>query len=60
MDERYELLADAGCRDIASYNETPFEELCEIYMRVQTDEEKAQHPASGCPTWSSSSTSSPT
>jgi S-DNA-T family DNA segregation ATPase FtsK/SpoIIIE len=48
MDERYELLADAGCRDIASYNALDFEELCERLAPPGTDglsdEEKARVP----------------
>src|SRR6185295_9787531 len=43
MDERYELLADAGCRDIAAYNELPFEELCER-LNAKTPEEQARVP----------------
>ena len=43
MDERYELLAEAGCRDIASYNDTDFDELCER-MGIDSDEEKARIP----------------
>jgi S-DNA-T family DNA segregation ATPase FtsK/SpoIIIE len=43
MDERYELLAEAGCRDIASYNETPWEELRERF-RPQSPEEEARIP----------------
>ncbi|MEM8757430.1 MAG: DNA translocase FtsK 4TM domain-containing protein, partial [Planctomycetota bacterium] len=43
MDERYELLADGGCRDIAGYNETDFDDLCER-MGVQSEEEKARIP----------------
>ncbi|MAY74771.1 MAG: hypothetical protein CMJ31_08695, partial [Phycisphaerae bacterium] len=31
MDERYELLAEAGCRDIASYNELEEDELLERF-----------------------------
>ncbi len=31
MDERYELLAEAGCRDIAAYNELEWEELRERF-----------------------------
>lgn len=31
MDERYELLAEAGCRDIASYNDLSWEELKERF-----------------------------
>jgi S-DNA-T family DNA segregation ATPase FtsK/SpoIIIE len=43
MDERYELLADAGCRDIAAYNDLPFEELCER-LNAKTPEEQARVP----------------
>lgn len=43
MDERYELLADAGVRDIAGYNELDFEELCEALGAV-TEEQKARVP----------------
>ncbi|MGE3108024.1 MAG: DNA translocase FtsK [Phycisphaerales bacterium] len=43
MDERYELLAEAGVRDIAAYNETPWEELKERFM-AQTPEEEARIP----------------
>ncbi|MEM9083632.1 MAG: DNA translocase FtsK, partial [Planctomycetota bacterium] len=31
MDERYELLAEAGCRDISAYNSLTWEELLEIF-----------------------------
>jgi len=43
MDERYELLAEAGVKDIASFNRLGKEE---IYRRFQptTEEEKAQIP----------------
>ena len=43
MDERYELLAEAGCRDIATYNDLPFEELKER-MGITTPEEEARIP----------------
>jgi len=43
MDERYELLAEAGCRDIASYNDLPWEELKERF-RPGTPEEEARIP----------------
>ena len=43
MDERYELLAEAGCRDIASYNELPWEELKER-MNPASPEEEARIP----------------
>jgi len=43
MDERYELLAEAGCRDIASFNELSWEELKER-MNPATPEEEARIP----------------
>ncbi|MCC6951383.1 MAG: DNA translocase FtsK [Phycisphaerales bacterium] len=43
MDERYELLAEAGCRDIAAYNDLPFEELAER-LNAKTPEEQARVP----------------
>ncbi|MCG3123522.1 MAG: hypothetical protein GIKADHBN_01942 [Phycisphaerales bacterium] len=43
MDERYELLAEAGCRDIASYNDLSWEELKERF-NCKTDEEAARIP----------------
>jgi S-DNA-T family DNA segregation ATPase FtsK/SpoIIIE len=43
MDERYELLADAGCRDIAAYNELTFEDLCDR-LNAKTPEEQARVP----------------
>ncbi|MBS0189576.1 MAG: DNA translocase FtsK [Phycisphaerales bacterium] len=43
MDERYELLMEAGCRDIASYNDLPWEELKER-MGLKSDEEAARIP----------------
>ncbi|HRJ48990.1 MAG TPA: DNA translocase FtsK, partial [Phycisphaerales bacterium] len=43
MDERYELLAEAGCRDIASYNDLPWEEIKERFG-CSTDEEAARIP----------------
>jgi S-DNA-T family DNA segregation ATPase FtsK/SpoIIIE len=43
MDERYELLADAGCRDIAAYNELSFEDLCDR-LNARTPEEQARVP----------------
>ncbi|MBN8598356.1 MAG: DNA translocase FtsK [Planctomycetes bacterium] len=43
MDERYELLMEAGCRDIASYNELPWEELKDR-MGLKSDEEAARIP----------------
>ncbi len=43
MDERYSLLAEAGCRDIATYNELEWDELKDR-MRPQTPEEEARIP----------------
>jgi S-DNA-T family DNA segregation ATPase FtsK/SpoIIIE len=43
MDERYELLAEAGCRDIASYNELTWEELKDRF-EPQSEEEEARIP----------------
>jgi len=43
MDERYELLAEAGCRDISSYNSLEFEELCER-LGAQSEEQQARVP----------------
>jgi S-DNA-T family DNA segregation ATPase FtsK/SpoIIIE len=43
MDERYELLAEAGCRDIGAYNELTWEELKER-LSIATDEEGARVP----------------
>lgn len=43
MDERYELLSEAGCRDIAAYNDLPWEELRERF-NPQTPEEEARIP----------------
>ena len=43
MDERYELLAEAGCRDIASYNELPWEDL-KAALNPATPEEEARIP----------------
>jgi DNA segregation ATPase FtsK/SpoIIIE, S-DNA-T family len=43
MDERYELLAEAGCRDIAAYNDLPWEELKERFG-PKTPEEEARIP----------------
>ncbi len=43
MDERYELLAEAGCRDIAGYNEMTWEELKEAFQ-PQTEQEEARIP----------------
>jgi DNA segregation ATPase FtsK/SpoIIIE, S-DNA-T family len=43
MDERYELLAEAGCRDIATYNELEWDELKER-LNITTPEEEAKIP----------------
>ncbi len=43
MDERYEILAEAGCRDIAGYNEMTWEELKEAFQ-PQTEQEEARIP----------------
>jgi S-DNA-T family DNA segregation ATPase FtsK/SpoIIIE len=43
MDERYELLAEAGCRDIDSYNDLSEEELEEIF-EPQNEAERAKIP----------------
>lgn len=43
MDERYELLAEAGCRDISSYNALSWEELKER-MNPQSEAEEASIP----------------
>jgi len=43
MDERYALLAEAGCRDIGSYNDLPWEELKER-LHLTTPEEEARVP----------------
>ncbi|MFG0327942.1 MAG: DNA translocase FtsK [Phycisphaerales bacterium JB037] len=43
MDERYELLAEAGVRDIASYNELEWEELKDAF-EPRTPEEEARIP----------------
>jgi S-DNA-T family DNA segregation ATPase FtsK/SpoIIIE len=43
MDERYELLAEAGCRDIASYNELTWDEL-KSALNPTTPEEEARIP----------------
>ncbi|MBM4107364.1 MAG: hypothetical protein FJ255_00865, partial [Phycisphaerae bacterium] len=43
MDERYELLAEAGCRDIAAYNELGWDELKER-LRPSTPEEEDRVP----------------
>ncbi|QOI99537.1 MAG: DNA translocase FtsK 4TM domain-containing protein [Phycisphaeraceae bacterium] len=43
MDERYELLAEAGCRDISAYNDLSWDELKER-LGIATDEEGARVP----------------
>ncbi|MBX3407036.1 MAG: DNA translocase FtsK 4TM domain-containing protein [Phycisphaeraceae bacterium] len=43
MDERYELLAEAGCRDISSYNDLTWDEVKER-LNLQTPEEEARVP----------------
>ncbi|MEQ9207762.1 MAG: DNA translocase FtsK [Phycisphaerales bacterium] len=43
MDERYELLAAAGVRDIAGYNELEWDELKER-LDIQTEEKAARTP----------------
>ncbi|MFN9992532.1 MAG: DNA translocase FtsK [Phycisphaerales bacterium] len=43
MDERYELLAEAGCRDIASYNELTWDEIKER-LGAKTPEQEARIP----------------
>jgi S-DNA-T family DNA segregation ATPase FtsK/SpoIIIE len=43
MDERYELLAEAGVRDIASYNQLTWEEICER-MQPTSESEEARIP----------------
>ncbi|MCC6284271.1 MAG: DNA translocase FtsK [Phycisphaerales bacterium] len=43
MDERYELLAEAGCRDIASYNALTWDELRSAF-NPKTQEEEARIP----------------
>jgi S-DNA-T family DNA segregation ATPase FtsK/SpoIIIE len=43
MDERYELLAEAGCRDISSYNDLDWEEIKER-LGHKTDEQAARVP----------------
>lgn len=43
MDERYELLAKAGCRDIAGYNELEWDELKER-LDIQTEEQAMRVP----------------
>ena len=43
MDERYELLAEAGCRDITAYNGLEWEEMCERF-EAETEVEQARIP----------------
>jgi DNA segregation ATPase FtsK/SpoIIIE-like protein len=43
MDERYELLAEAGCRDITAYNDLSWEELKDR-LGCKTDEQAARVP----------------
>jgi S-DNA-T family DNA segregation ATPase FtsK/SpoIIIE len=43
MEERYELLAEAGCRDITSYNSLGWDELKEVFQPT-TPEEEARIP----------------
>jgi DNA segregation ATPase FtsK/SpoIIIE, S-DNA-T family len=43
MDERYEILAEAGCRDIAAYNDLSWDELKER-LNVSTPEQEARTP----------------
>jgi len=43
MDERYELLAEAGCRDISAYNELTWDELKER-LNITTPEAEAKTP----------------
>jgi len=43
MDERYELLAEAGCRDIGAYNDLTWDELKER-LNIKSDEEGAKVP----------------
>jgi S-DNA-T family DNA segregation ATPase FtsK/SpoIIIE len=43
MDERYELLAEAGCRDLAGYNALAWDELKERF-NPQSPEEEARIP----------------
>lgn len=43
MEERYELLAEAGCRDISSYNSLGWDELKEVFQ-PSTPEEEARIP----------------
>ncbi|MFO0831445.1 MAG: DNA translocase FtsK [Phycisphaerales bacterium] len=43
MDERYELLAEAGCRDISAYNELTWDELKER-LNITDPEHEAKTP----------------
>lgn len=43
MDERYELLAKAGCRDISGYNELEWDELKDR-LEIQTEEQAMRVP----------------
>ena len=43
MDERYELLAEAGVRDITGYNDMPWEELKEAF-KPKSEQEEARIP----------------
>jgi len=43
MDERYEILAEAGCRDIAAYNDLEWDELKDR-MGAKTPEEESRIP----------------
>jgi DNA segregation ATPase FtsK/SpoIIIE, S-DNA-T family len=43
MDERYELLAEAGCRDVAAYNDLDWEDLKDRF-EPKTPEEEAMIP----------------
>ncbi len=43
MDERYELLAEAGCRDIAGYNEMEWEDIKSAFGAT-SDEDAARIP----------------
>ncbi len=43
MDERYELLAEAGCRDIAGYNDLDWDEL-KARINPKSPEEEARIP----------------
>ncbi len=51
MDERYELLAEAGVRDIAAYNDLPWEELKERFNPKSPEEERGSRGS--CRTWCS-------